>query len=249
MIKLTYFLSIFLLVSGLGSSLLASGLAVAQEGDENPAIHISDRVKIERPEASPDASPEAQPEEPSDESAEASPEAPGEEPVLEPPVETSPEDSEDSEEPAEPEDEEAPGVPDEGLLEAAPEIAPEDRYYDETGREDPFEPFLRSEEPESEPDVEAVTQRIPRTPLERISLGQLTLTAVIRADEDRRFAMVEDSRGKGYVVREGNYIGDEGGRISKIESNKVIVEEPHRDVFGKTSIREIELQLKRQAGE
>lgn len=137
------------------------------------------------------------------------------------------------------------------LTEYMPELAVEERYYVETGRVDPFQPFLRRPEPESAANEEVVVQRVPRTPLERIALGQLKLTAIIIGNPqvNNDLAMVEDSRGKGYVVRAGTYVGQNGGRISRIMPNKVIVEKPHRDVFGKTSVRETELQIQQRAGE
>lgn len=137
------------------------------------------------------------------------------------------------------------------LTEYMPELAVEERYYVETGRVDPFQPFLRRPEPESAASEEAIVQRVPRTPLERIALGQLKLTAIIIGNPqvNNDLAMVEDSRGKGYVVRAGTYVGQNGGRISRILPDKVIVEKPHRDVFGKTSVRETELQIQQQAGE
>lgn len=215
MTKYNYFLSIVFLVTGLcfaGHTLV--GASVWADEEDRP-IHISDRVKIERPEM------------------------PAEIPAEIPPEEL-PEyvvDIDDL-------------VDEEFLGEEFPELAVEDRYYDEEGRVDPFEPFLRRPEPEGpdEEDPEAPIRRIPRTPLERIALGQLKLTAVILSEPDSRLAMVEDARGRGYVIREGTYIGEDGGRVSRILPRTVVVEEPHRDVFGQTTIREIELQIQR-AGE
>lgn len=246
MTKLNRFLLLMLLVPGFflagHFSAWETVSANVQDGEEGrTAIHISERVKIVRPGASPDASP-------------AEPVAP---PVAstEPDAETedsaagAAEASDDADVAAE---EEIVFLPDDDALgEVMFAIAPEDRYYDETGRVDPFAPFLRRPEPEAaEVEEEEAIRRVPRTPLERIALGQLKLTAVIMADaREMVLAMVEDSRGKGYVIREGTYIGEDGGRVSRILPNKVLVEEPHRDVFGKTTIRERELQLQRQAGE
>ncbi len=214
MTKYNYFLSIVFLVTGLcfaGHTLVGASVWA---GEEDRPIHISDRIKIERPEMPPEMPPEVAPEE-----------------LPEYVV-----DIDDL-------------VDEELLIEDFPELAVEDRYYDEEGRVDPFEPFLRRPEPDvPDEDVEAPIRRIPRTPLERIALGQLKLTAVILSEPDRRLAMVEDARGRGYVIREGTYIGEDGGRVSRILPRMVVVEEPHRDVFGQTTIREIELQIQR-AGE
>lgn len=241
MITFNRFLSMMLLVAGffLAGHVFGTVSASVQASEEDQApIHISERVKIERPApegaaVDPDAEEQAAEEEspPAEETAEAPDTAPEPETLAEEAVERS--------------------ADEDFIGEGAFDIAAEDRYYDETGRVDPFAPFLRRAEPEAEEgEGEEDLRRIPRTPLERISLGQLTLTAVIMAEsKDMVLAMVEDARGKGYVVREGTYIGEDGGRISRILPNKVIVEEPHKDVFGKTTIRERELQLQRQAGE
>ena len=132
---------------------------------------------------------------------------------------------------------------------AMPELGVHQRYYVETGRVDPFQPFLRRTEQESDEEEETIIRRTPRTPLERIALGQLILTAIVTGSPDVNLAMVQDSMGKGYVIRQGTYVGQNGGRISMILPDKVIVEKPYRDVFGKTSVREIELQLQKRAGE
>ncbi len=242
MITINRFLSMMVLVAGffLAGHLFGTISANVQASEEDQApIHISERVKIERP--APEGADEevdvaedagAEPAEEAAEAPETTPEtAPEPEPLAGEVAELT--------------------IDEDFIGEAAVDIADEDRYYDETGRVDPFAPFLRRPEPEAEEvEGEEELRRIPRTPLERIALGQLTLTAVIMAQSrDMVLAMVEDARGKGYVVQEGTYIGEDGGRISRILPNKVIVEEPHKDVFGKTTIRERELQLQRQAGE
>lgn len=243
MTKLNRFLLRMLLVSGFFLAAHFSAWetvsANVQDGEEGrTAIHISERIKIVRPDTSLDTPP-AEPFEPRVDSAE---------------TDAEPDDSavDAAVAPDAAAEEEVVFLPDDDALgEVMFAIAPEDRYYDETDRVDPFAPFLRRPEPEAaEVDEEEAIRRVPRTPLERIALGQLKLTAVIMADtREMVLAMVEDSRGKGYVIREGTYIGEDGGRVSRILPNKVLVEEPHRDVFGKTTIRERELQLQRQAGE
>lgn len=228
----TYFLTIVFL----GAMISHPGHSDARTGgDDRAKIHISDRVQIERP-----VSPAEQPPE--------SPGAPADDPALdEPTVDDSP-DALETDALAFPEEQ---GALERDMLgEIVPELEPEDRYYSEEGRVDPFAPFLRRAEPETdEVETQEPIRRVPRTPLERIGLGQLKLTAVIIGEPEAHLAMVEDPRGRGYVVRQGTYIGENGGRVSRIESNRIVVEEPHRDVFGQTAIREIELKIQRQAGE
>ncbi|MFW6333735.1 MAG: pilus assembly protein PilP [Desulfosalsimonas sp.] len=127
----------------------------------------------------------------------------------------------------------------------------EERYYTRRGRVDPFEPFLRREEAErDEQEGEEIQRREPRTPLERIALSQLKLTAVLRIPgQEKAVAMVEDKGGKGYVVKEGTYIGENGGQVSDIIRDRIIIQEKYKDVFGKIAVREIEKKLQNQPGE
>lgn len=123
----------------------------------------------------------------------------------------------------------------------------EERLYTRKGRVDPFEPFMQgaSEQESGEEDEGAELQRRrPQTPLERIALSQLKLTAILRlASDNDAIAMVEDSSGKGYVVKKGTWIGDQGGRVAEIRSDRIIVQEQYKDVFGKIAEREIEKKL------
>lgn len=230
--KIKYFLVVAFLMPGL---LLLGGKDAGAGADDPPVMYRSERVGIDRPSPPPEVTEEE------------------EIPDVSPDV--SPEPADDEEEPGAVADDMDPfemADEEDMLAEELPDLSPEERYYSEEGRIDPFEPFIRRTEPEPEDGVDAAAaeamRRIPRTPLERIALGQLQLTAIIRGP-DRNLAMVRDSRGRGYILEEGTYIGEEGGRVSGIRRDKVIVEEPHRDAFGKTTIREKELQLQKQAGE
>ena len=118
--------------------------------------------------------------------------------------------------------------------------------YDPKGKIDPFEPLVR-EMPASVKKKKNV-KRQPRTPLERIALSQLKLTAIILASSGNR-AMVEETSGKGYVVKKGTYIGRNGGKISNIHKEIVVVEERFEDYSGKIQTRKRELKLPKPPGE
>jgi type IV pilus assembly protein PilP len=118
--------------------------------------------------------------------------------------------------------------------------------YDPKGKIDPFEPLVR-EMPASVKKKKNI-KRQPRTPLERIALSQLKLTAIILASSGNR-AMVEETSGKGYVVKKGTYIGKNGGKISNINKEIVIVEERFEDYSGKIQTRKRELKLPKPPGE
>ncbi|MBC2716767.1 MAG: pilus assembly protein PilP [Desulfobacteraceae bacterium] len=122
-------------------------------------------------------------------------------------------------------------------------IGKKERFYSRKGRVDPFEPFLRKPEPEVTIDEKAkLKRRVPRTPLEKIDLSQLRLTAVLRTPTKTR-ALVQEVSGKGYVINEGTYIGNKGGQVSRIFKDRIMVEEKYLDVFGKISVREREMKL------
>ncbi|MCJ8502079.1 pilus assembly protein PilP [Desulfatitalea alkaliphila] len=124
--------------------------------------------------------------------------------------------------------------------------------YDPTGRFDPFEPLFRSE-PESSTETEQTAsqrreRRVPQTPLERVALSQLKVTAIIRAETGNR-ALVEDGTGKGYVVTKGTYMGLNAGRVIEIDAGRIVVEEEIENVMGELRIQLAELKLQKPPGE
>lgn len=92
---------------------------------------------------------------------------------------------------------------------------------------DPFEPALGGKP------ARAVKQESkPRTSLEALDSSQLKLVGVMLSENGNK-ALVEDASGKGYVIREGTYIGTNAGRVSRILKDRVIIEEEIEDVHGK----------------
>lgn len=117
--------------------------------------------------------------------------------------------------------------------------------YDRKGRPDPFAPFVSGQEPSTQNETKKKLQRRkPRTPLERMSLGQLQLTAVMETG-DQNVALVEEASGKGYVVKKGTYIGNEGGRVTQILPDAVVIEEKYLDVFGNVDVRKKQMKLQK----
>jgi type IV pilus assembly protein PilP len=84
--------------------------------------------------------------------------------------------------------------------------------------------------------------------LERISLNQLKLVAVIRASSGNR-GLVEDNSGKGYIIKNGTYIGLNSGIVTQINANKVIVEEELENLMGELVLQNTEIKLQKPAGE
>jgi type IV pilus assembly protein PilP len=118
--------------------------------------------------------------------------------------------------------------------------------YDPTGKIDPFEPVFQEKAVVVKKSQRK--KRLPRTPLERISLSQLKLVGIIITASGNR-ALVEESTGKGYIIRKGTYVGTNAGKVVQINKYKVIVEEEFDDVFGKTKTRQRELKLPKPPGE
>lgn len=118
--------------------------------------------------------------------------------------------------------------------------------YDPTGKVDPFEPLFR-EKPVLAKKTKRKKRR-PQTPLERIDISQLKLVGIILASSGNR-ALVEESSGKGYVIRKGTYIGTNSGKVVKIKKETVIVEEEIEDITGKIAVRKREIKLPKPPGE
>jgi len=125
--------------------------------------------------------------------------------------------------------------------------------YDPAGRVDPFEPLFK-EEPAGKATASAIPAskikkpRPPLTPLEKVDLSQLALKAVLRTPRGNK-ALVEESSGKGYIIKKGTYIGTRSGTVVSILKDRVIIEEEFEDALGKVTIQEKELKLQKPLGE
>ena len=122
--------------------------------------------------------------------------------------------------------------------------------YNPVGKVDPFAPLYK-EEPEKQPETVAAKPKVPerpRTPLEKLDLGQLKLTAIVTTDADKR-ALVEEATGKGYVVEIGTRIGLERGSVVEIGQDRIVIEHTAEDDFGKATSRKRELKLQKPPGD
>jgi type IV pilus assembly protein PilP len=118
--------------------------------------------------------------------------------------------------------------------------------YNPKGKVNPFEPLFRERQVVASKSKRK--KRIPRTPLEKIDLSQLKLVGIIIASNGNK-ALVEESNGKGYVIRKGTYIGTNAGKVIEIDSSKVTVAEEYEDVVGNVTLRNKELTLPKPPGE
>jgi type IV pilus assembly protein PilP len=126
-----------------------------------------------------------------------------------------------------------------------PEIA--DLYSPEE-KLDPFEPLFKKERVSLDVGKKKIKTRKPLTPLERVNLSQLTLVGIILSPSGNR-ALVQETTGKGYVVKKGTYIGTNSGKIVEILKDMIIIEEESEDIYGKVSIVKKPLKLQKPPGE
>ena len=120
--------------------------------------------------------------------------------------------------------------------------------YDPSGKVDPFKPLFSSEPALPVADVERPERRTPTTPLEMIDLSQLTLVGIVHS-VDSKSALVEETSGKGYIVKEGSFIGVNSGKVVQIVQDKIIVEEEIENAIGTISHEKRELKLQKPLGE
>jgi type IV pilus assembly protein PilP len=120
--------------------------------------------------------------------------------------------------------------------------------YNPDGKLDPFEPLFKKERVSMAEGKKKIKIRKPLTPLERVNLSQLTLVGIIQAPSGSR-ALVQESSGKGYVVKKGTYIGTNSGKIVQILKDRIIIEEESEDIYGKVSIVKKPLKLQKPPGE
>ncbi|MFO7750942.1 MAG: pilus assembly protein PilP, partial [Desulfobacteraceae bacterium] len=138
-------------------------------------------------------------------------------------------------------------VPDEPLKKEtgnkADSMAGESSYVS-TGKIDPFHPLIQTEK-EKKKQAEAGEEKAPSrilTPLEKLDFSQMKLAAIVHAPSGN-MAMVEESGGKGYIVRIGTFIGKNSGRVIKIEKDRIVIEERVKNFKGDFVERSREMKL------
>ena len=122
--------------------------------------------------------------------------------------------------------------------------------YNPVGKVDPFAPLYKEDTEKKAQEVVAKPKgpERPRTPLEKLDLGQLKLTAIVTNNGYKR-ALVEEASGKGYVVTVGTKIGLERGTIIEIAQERIVIEHQKEDDFGKAASQKRELKLQKPPGD
>ncbi len=127
-------------------------------------------------------------------------------------------------------------------------ISQQAKEYDSQGRVDPFIPLLSEKPQPMEPGAGDNKPKRILTPLEKLDLSQIKLVAVVRL-KGRAIAMVEESSGKGYEVGIGTYMGRNGGQVSSINPEGIVVKEYVKDYKGKRKERFQEIKFHKKNGE
>jgi len=122
---------------------------------------------------------------------------------------------------------EAPAAPETAETPPTPQT-PRDRIR---AKRDPFKSFVELRAP-------VATQKSGKvlSPLQQYKLEQLKVVGILAGGEVKK-ALLEDDVGKGYVVTAGDLVGDQEGKITAIEKDRIVVEESYRDVLGEPKSR------------
>ena len=120
-----------------------------------------------------------------------------------------------------------------------PEETQEVSVFRPKSERDPFKSFVTMRTAVASPTAKAPKIK---TPLQRYSLDQLKVVGIIAGGEMKR-ALLEDDVGKGYVVSTGEAVGREGGKITSIQKDRIIIESTYSDVLGNRKVRRITKKL------
>ena len=115
-------------------------------------------------------------------------------------------------------------------------MAVSDFVYDPLDKRDPFETFDFSGD-------QTLDTSLP--PLQRYSLGQLKVTAILKQPNGEYSAFIEDVTGVGYPAKKGTNVGSNAGVVVKITEDSVFVVEQKKDFTGKMNRSTIEMKIQR----
>ena len=110
--------------------------------------------------------------------------------------------------------------------------------YQVTGIQDPF---LSFEKPITKEDLKTV-----KDPLQKLSLSQIIIVGVIMGKDKR--ALIQESSGMGFIVKEGSLVGENSGIVTSIKPDGVTIKQHFKDYMGRVNTREIVLSLKKEEG-
>jgi len=117
---------------------------------------------------------------------------------------------------------------------------------DFTKRRDPFRPFVQMPAPKLAVVGKAAKSRErDPLPIQSFDTEKFRVTGIIAGLKENS-ALVIDPNGKGYVVKEGMLLGNNDGRVRRVTTSSVEVEESFRDDTGRVRKRLVKLTLLRK---
>jgi len=114
--------------------------------------------------------------------------------------------------------------------------------HERRGKVDPFKPLIRKE---------AAVQKersVFLSPLQRYNIEELKLVGIV-SSEKKRVAIVEDPKGKSYVILTGTLVGRNNGKVAGVLDDRVIVEERTSESGKEVKTKRIILNLHRVESE
>jgi type IV pilus assembly protein PilP len=117
---------------------------------------------------------------------------------------------------------------------------------DFTNKRDPFRPYVQI--PTAQKDVAGKSSKGGMRdvlPIQSFDTEKFRITGIITGIRENS-ALVIDPNGKGYVIKEGMQLGNNDGRVKRVTTSSVEVEESFRDDNGKVRKRIVKLTLLRK---
>lgn len=116
-------------------------------------------------------------------------------------------------------------------------------------RKDPFKPLIAPPEPAAAKAPSPVKRKaVDALPIQSYEASRFVVTGIITGLKENK-ALLVDPAGKGYVVKTGMLIGDNGGHVTKITPSYLEVSEQYIDGKKHTKIRKIVLPLAKKSKE
>lgn len=109
--------------------------------------------------------------------------------------------------------------------------------YNPAGRRDPFQSLIMPEE------ANVDLTNLP--PIQKLDVSSLIIKGIIIEQKTGNRVMVQTSDNKTYVLKVGDLVGRNNGIIIKILKNSIVIEERYVDYLGKTTIKEIVLNIRK----
>jgi Tfp pilus assembly protein PilP len=111
---------------------------------------------------------------------------------------------------------------------------------------DPFMPIDSARAPTT---AVAEDPNLKKPMIQKLSLSQFSLNAIIVAADPNDASAVVDSGGRGFIIKRGTMIGPNNGYVSEITDTKVGISEPEVNYQGETTFKETVFSLEQPDNE